>query len=260
MSLILFEQQGPIGKLTLNNPQELNAMTPEMGEAIKNIVPEINSKEDLRVLLITGTGRAFSAGGNLDFILQHTKQSLEDNKIEMKEFYSKFLSIRKIEIPTIAVLNGPAIGAGFLVALACDLRYAAKDAKLAVNFAKLGLSSGMGGLYSLTKLVGPAIAAELLLTGKTFSAEQAYEWGLINGVFSAEELHPKVQEVAELIARNAPISLKIMKQGVQRAVTGNLEELIDYEALGQAKTFATQDLLEGVQALREKREPRFTGK
>jgi enoyl-CoA hydratase len=259
MHQILFEQTGPIGKLTLNNPQELNAMTPEMGEAIKNIVPEINKKKDLRVLLITGTGRAFSAGGNLDFILAHTQKSLEENKIDMKEFYSKFLSLRNIEVPTIAVLNGPAIGAGFLVALACDLRYAVKNAKLAVNFAKLGLSSGMGGLYSLTKLVGPAIAAELLFTGKLFTAEQAYEWKLVNGVFATEELNSKVQEVAELIARNAPISLKIMKLGVQRAVTGSLEELIEYEAVGQAKTFATKDLLEGIEAIRGKREPRFGG-
>src|SRR5205814_6482996 len=140
-SLVLFEKQEHIGKLTLNNPDQLNAMTPEMGDALASIVPQINADKDLRVVLITGAGRAFSAGGNLQFILDHTAKSPDVNKREMTQFYAKFLQIRAIEVPTLAVLNGPAIGAGFLIALACDLRYAAADVKVAANFAKLGLSS-----------------------------------------------------------------------------------------------------------------------
>jgi enoyl-CoA hydratase len=260
MSLILFEQNGPVGKVTLNNPDQLNAMTPEMGDAIAKIVPELNANSQLRVVLITGAGRAFSAGGNLQFILDHTQKSFAQNKREMIEFYSKFMKLRDIEVPTIAVINGHAIGAGLLIALACDLRYAVKEAKLAVNFAKIGLSSGMGGLYWLTKLVGPAFAAELMFTAKTFSAEDAYRLGLLNGAYPAQALEAKVYEVTEQIVANAPLALKIMKKGIQKAVTGRLQEIFEYESEGQAKSFATEDLKEGVQAIQEKREPRFMGK
>lgn len=259
MSLLLFEQQGPVGKLTLNNPQELNAMTPEMGDAIAAMVPQLNAKPDLRVVLITGAGRAFSAGGNLQFILDHTARDFDTNKREMIEFYSKFLRLRDIEVPTLAVLNGHAIGAGFLIALACDLRYAAAEAKLAANFAKLGLSSGMGGLYWLTKLAGPAVAAELLFTARTFDAAEAQRLGLVNGIAPAAELDTKVKEVVDQIVANAPLALKIMKKGVQRAVTATLDEVFDYESGGQAKSFATEDLQEGIRAIQEKRAPKFRG-
>jgi enoyl-CoA hydratase len=246
--------------LILNNPKELNAMTPEMGDAIAQAVPQVNAARDLRVVLVTGVGRAFSAGGNLQFILKHAGKSLEENTQSMIEFYSKFLQLRDIELPTIAVLNGHAIGAGFMVALACDLRYASGDAKLAANFAKIGLSSGMGGLYWLVRLAGPAHAAELLFTGRTFSAEEGYRLGLVNGVFPAEQLEAKVLEIAQAIALNAPVALKVMKKGIQKAATAHLEELLDYESSGQAQTFLTEDLKEGVRAVQEKREPKFQGK
>jgi enoyl-CoA hydratase/carnithine racemase len=260
MSLLLFEKDGPIGRLTLNNPQELNAMTPAMGDAIAAMVPQLNADPELRVVILTGAGRAFSAGGNLQFILDHTPQGFDQNKREMIEFYSKFLMLRDIEVPTIAMLNGPAIGAGLLISLACDLRYAADGAKLAANFAKIGLSSGMGGLYWLTKIAGPAVAAELLFTGRNFTAEEAARFGLVNGVFPAAELEAKVREVAEQIAANAPLALKLMKKGVQRAVLASLEEVFDYESGGQAQSFATQDLQEGVKAIQEKRVPKFSGR
>ncbi len=260
MSLTLFEKDGPIGRLTLNNPQELNAMTPAMGDAIAAVVPQLNADPELRVVVISGAGRAFSAGGNLQFILDHAKQGFDQNKREMIEFYSKFLKLRDIEVPTIAMLNGPAIGAGLLIALACDLRYAADNAKLAANFAKIGLSSGMGGLYWLTKLAGPAVAAELLFTARTFGPDEAKRLGLVNEVFPAAELEAKVGEIAAQIAANAPLALKIMKKGVQRAVLASLEEVFDYESGGQARSFATNDLQEGVKAIQEKRTPKFEGR
>jgi enoyl-CoA hydratase len=260
MTRLLFEQKGPIGWLTLNNPDNLNAMTHEMGEAIQEMVPKLNASKDLRVVILSGAGRAFSAGGDLQFILDHSKKSHGENQREMVEFYGKFLTLRDIAVPTIAMLNGPAVGAGFLIALACDLRYAVAGAKLAANFAKLGISSGMGGLYWLTKIAGPARAADLLLTGRTISSEEGVGLGLINGVFPSDQLESQVQSIAEQIAQNAPISLQIIKKGIQQAVTANLEEVIAYESEGQARTFATEDLIEGVAAIREKRAPKFQGK
>ncbi|HCU24928.1 MAG TPA: enoyl-CoA hydratase/isomerase family protein [Deltaproteobacteria bacterium] len=260
MSWILFEQQNGIGRLTLNNPEALNAMTPEMGDAIAALVPKLNADPELRVVLVQGAGRAFSAGGNLQFILDHESKDFATNKKEMIEFYSKFLQLRNIEVPTIAVLNGHAIGAGLLIALACDLRYASAEAKLAVNFAKIGLSSGMGGLYWLSTLAGPAIAAELLFTAKTFSAEEGLQKGLVNGIFPAAELEAKVREIAEQIAANAPLAIKTMKKGIQKAKLSSLEEIFDYESAGQAQSFVTEDLKEGIRAIQEKRAPRFRGR
>jgi enoyl-CoA hydratase len=260
MTRLIFEQYGSIGRLILNNPDNLNAMTHEMGNAIQAMVPELNTKKDLRVVILSGAGRAFSAGGDLDFILDHSKKSLAENQKEMVEFYGKFLSLRDIHVPTIAMLNGPAIGAGLLIALACDLRYAVSGAKLAANFAKLGLSSGMGGLYWLTKIAGPARAADLMLTGRTINSEEGVALGLINGVFPPEQLEKEVLSIAKQIAENAPISLQIIKKGIQKAVTATLNEVIDYESRGQAQTFITEDLIEGVAAIREKRPPKFQGK
>lgn len=179
--------------------------------------------------------------------------------MEMREFYAKFLSLREIEVPTIAMIHGPAIGAGLLVALCCDLRFAAKGAKMAANFAKIGLSSGMGGLYWLTRLGGPAVAADLLLTGRTVTAGGAQAMGLINDVLEDGELKNHVVNVAQAIAANAPTALKILKRGIQMASTATLDEVLQYEAEGQAKCFATKDLIEGVESIRNKKMPQFSG-
>lgn len=260
MALVLFEQNGPVGKITLNNPEQLNAITPEMGDELKALIPKINANPDLRIVLVTGAGKAFSAGGNLQFILDRTLRTPEQNKKDMVEFYSKFLCVRQIEVPTLAMVNGPAIGAGFCLALACDLRFVAEKSKMGVNFAKLGLSSGMGGLYFVTKLVGPAVAADLFFTGRTLEAKEALELGLVNRIFSPEELESQTLQFAELISQNAPGAIKIMKKGIQKAVLLSLDEVFDYESSGQAQCFNTADLKEGVNAIQEKRTPKFSGK
>jgi enoyl-CoA hydratase/carnithine racemase len=260
MPLILFEKKGPVAKIILNNPDQLNAITPEMADELFPLIPKINQDPEIRVVLVTGSGRAFSSGGNLQFILDHVQKGRAENKKEMIEFYSKFLSLRTIEVPTIAVINGPAMGAGLCIAMACDLRFASADAKMGVNFAKIGLSSGMGCLYFLTHITGSARAADLLFTGRTISAEEAYQIGLISRIFSSEELESKTMEVATQIAQNAPLPLKLMKKGIQKAALSTLEEIFDYESDGQALSFGTEDLKEGIRAMQEKRVPKFVGR
>lgn len=259
MALILFEELNSVGKIILNNPDQLNAMTPEMAIELAALIPRINHNPNLRVVLVTGAGRAFSAGGNLQFILDHTGKDVRLNKKEMIEFYSKFLSLRDIKVPTLAVLNGHAMGAGLCIAMICDLRLAAQEAKLGLNFAKIGLSSGMGCLYSLTRLVGPAHAALLLFTGRTITADEAFKLGLVNQVHPGEKLEEKAIALAQEIAQNAPLPLQIMKKGLQK-MPATLEEIFDFESEGQAQSFATQDLIEGVKATQEKRKPTFIGK
>ncbi len=260
MSLVLFEKKGPIGKIIFNHPDKLNAMTHEMGEALNSLISQLNQDPDLRVIIVTGAGRTFSAGGDFKFILDHRESTYEANQKEMVEFYGKFLDLQKIEVPTIAMINGAAVGAGMLIACACDLRYAASGAKMGVNFAKIGLSSGMGGLYWLTRLAGPAVAADLLFTGRIFLSEEAKTLGLINDCFAKEELENKVLEIANDISKNAPLALKIMKRGIQKTLTLNLEETLEYESHGQAKCFHSQDLAEGIEAIKAKRSPEFHGK
>ncbi len=259
MSLILFEQNGPIAKITLNKPEQLNAINPEMGDELKALIPQINQNKEVRVVILTGAGKAFSAGGNLQFILDRTQAGPDQNKKDMIEFYSKFLSVRNLEVPTIAMINGPAIGAGFCVALACDLRIASENSKMGANFAKLGLSSGMGALYFITKLLGPAGAADLLFTGRTLEAKEAKELGIINQICPIDNLEKVTLDFAAQIAANAPIALKIMKRGIQKAVIADLNEVFDYESSGQAQCFNTADLKEGITAIQEKRNPLFKG-
>ncbi len=259
MPLILFEQQGPIGKIILNKPEQLNAINPQMGDELKALVTVLNQKKDLRVVLVTGSGKAFSAGGNLDFILERTQRGVDQNKQDMIEFYSKFLSVRDLNVPSIAMINGSAIGAGFCLALACDLRIASEQAKMGVNFAKLGLSSGMGGLYFLTKLLGPAVTADLLFTGRSLEAKEAKALGLLNQVHPLADLEKATSELAWQIAANAPLAIQIMKKGIQKAMMGDLNDVFDYESSGQAQCFKTSDLKEGIQAIQEKRTPHFKG-
>lgn len=260
MPLVLFKQEGPIAQVTLNNPDQLNAMTPPMAEELKALVLQINRDPGIRAVILTGAGRAFSAGGNLQFILDHTGKDPQENKRKMIEFYSKFLSLRDIEVPVIAAVNGHAMGAGLCIALACDLRLASADAKMGVNFAKIGLSSGMGTLHFLTRLTSPAVAADLLFTGRTVAADEALSMGLINRIFPAAELAAQAKALALEIAQNAPLPLKIMKKGIQAAPLLSLQEVFDYESGGQAETFNTEDLKEGVKAVQAKRAPRFSGK
>ena len=176
-----YRREGAIGILSLNRPAKLNAMTDAMGDALQALVPELNADPELRCLLVTGEGRAFSAGGDLDFLETNSRRDPAENEPTMKAFYTKFLAIREVEVPTIALLHGRATGAGLCFALGCDMRLAADDALLSVNFVRVGLTPGMGGTWSLERLVGPARAAELLFTGRTVTAAEALTMGLVNG-------------------------------------------------------------------------------
>lgn len=259
MSLILFEKESGIGTITFNNPDQLNAMTPEMGDELQSLVPCINEDPELRCVIFRGAGNAFSSGGNLDFIISKTKNDPQTNESDMIHFYSKYLCLKEIKIPTIAMINGHAVGAGLCIAMACDIRYANEKAKLGVNFARIGLSSGMGCLYHLVQLVGTAHAAELLFTGKLISGSDAEKISLVNRSLPSDQLVSEVRILAETIAANAPLAVRIMKKGIQYAPKASLMELFEYEAKGQAQCFMSQDLLEGIAAIKEKREPIFNG-
>lgn len=259
-SSILYQAAGGIAMITLNEPDNLNAMNEPMGRDFGRILTDIDRDKSVRVAVLTGAGRAFSSGGNLDMIEAKTNKSKVTNKRELKNFYKLFLKVRELRVPVIAAINGPAVGAGFCLALACDLRYAAESAKLGANFARLGLAPGMGGTFLVTRLAGSARASEILLFGEVMAARKAYEMGILNDVYASDELMAKVNEKAALIAANAPLPVAMIKKGIQKALDATLTRMFDYDAAAQAACFASEDIKEGIRAIREKRAPVFEGK
>ena len=178
----------------------------------------------------------------------------------MLPFYRTWLSIRDLEAPSVAAINGHAIGAGLCLALACDLRYAARGAKLSAPFTSLGMHAGMAATYLLPEVVGLARARELLLTGRAVDADEAERIGLVNGVVDADGLLDEALTVASRIASAAPIATRLTKAGLRSGGHPTLEDALQYEALAQPVTFATDDLREGLAATRERRRPSFTGR
>ncbi len=260
MPPVEFSKEGPIARITLNDPERLNALSAEMGETIAALVPKINKDSSIRVVILTGAGRAFSAGGNLDIIIERTKKSPGTNRREMVRFYNMFLSLRNIEVPVIAIINGPAIGAGFCLALACDLRIASSESKMGVNFAKIGISPGMGSTFLLPTLLGMPTALDLLLTGRTLDAHEALRLGIVHRLAPPESLPEETTRLAQEIAANAPIAVQMAKQGLALSSRKLLQNALDFESKGQAICFRTEDIKEGIEAIRTKRAPRFNGR
>lgn len=260
MPLVLYQTDGPIATITFNRPETLNALDEPVGLELGKIFKTMERDKNVRVAILTGSGRAFSSGGNLDMIEGRTKKKIATNKHELKKFYRVFLNIRNLRVPVIGAINGHAIGAGFCLALACDLRYAASTAKMGANFSRLGLAPGMGGTYLITRLVGPMRAAEILLLAENLSASRAHDMGLLNGVFEPEHLMSHVHGVARVIAENGPLVIAHIKKGIQKVLHATLEQMFDYDSAAQAASFATEDIREGIRAIREKRPPNFDGK
>ena len=258
MKPILFQKEGPIAWIVFNDPERLNALTDEMGCEIQRLVPVINKDKSIRVVIITGAGRAFSAGGNLDIIIARAKKKAAVNQKEMVQFYHQFLSIGKIEVPTIAMMNGHAIGAAFCMTLACDLRIASTEARMGVNFVKIGLSPGMAGTFLLPQVLGIPLASELLLTGRTLDADEANRRGIVHRIFPTDQLRDETLKIAQEIAANAPFAVQVAKAGIKRHLK-ELEKALVFESKGQARCFQSKDILEGIEAIRAKRVPKFNG-
>lgn len=258
--LVTYHLESGIATVTLNAPEVLNAMDEKMGEAFSHVLKQLKKEKEARVVILTGAGRAFSAGGNLDMIEGKIKKGKAANKKELKKFYQTFLDIRSLPMPVIGAINGHAIGAGFCLALACDLRYASSNAKMGANFARIGLAPGMGGSYLITHLAGATFASEILFLAENLSAERALEMGLLNGVQESDQLMSHVHAVAKVIAGNGPSAIRKIKRGIQMVLEGaSLSKIFDYDSTAQAEAFTTQDIREGVLAIKEKRSPRFKG-
>jgi enoyl-CoA hydratase/carnithine racemase len=256
---LLLEKAEAIVLLKLNLPEALNPMTREMGREFPQALEEIRQDPEIKGLILTGNGQAFSAGGNLKVMQQRTKTAPFRHKEEVRQFYRSFLAIRSLTIPTIAAVNGYAIGAGACLALACDLRIASEKAKFGFPFVKIGMHPGMGSTYLLPRVVGAAKAYELLATGDLVDASEAYRIGMVNKVVKPEELMDAAREMAGKIAAMPMVAAKTMKESIYiNLEEPSLEVALDREAAHQSLTFTTNDIQEGIAAALEKRKAKFS--
>jgi enoyl-CoA hydratase/carnithine racemase len=244
--------------ITLNRPDNRNSMTPELLDAFVVASAAARADRDIRVLVVTGTGKCFSSGADFKATLQRDGSAAPHER--SYAMYEPFLSLLDIAVPVIGALNGHAVGGGFGLALVCDLRVGAEDAKYGANFVRLGLAPGMAISYLLPRLVGVARANELLLAGRLVEGREAAALGILNRAVSAPQVMPVAMELAREIAAAAPLAVRATKAAIRRGLDLQIREAAHAEAFAQAETLATDDCKEGIAALLGKRAPQFTGR
>ena len=250
-----------VATLTLNRPDRLNALSSPMLEGLLEALPRLAADPNIAVVVLTGAGRGFCAGGDVKSMAEGSSQlGVEDAVQRLRGRMEVSRLLHEIPKPTIAMINGPAAGAGLAMALACDLRIAGESARLITAFAKVGFSGDFGGSYFLSKLVGTAKARELYYLGEPLTAAQALALGLLSSVVPDAELPGATTALAQRLARGPGIALGLMKHNFNAAETGTLSELLDLEALHQIHTARTEDHAEAARAFVEKRPPAFKGR
>jgi enoyl-CoA hydratase/carnithine racemase len=246
--------------VTLDNPGQRNAMSAAMTAGWAATMADLAADPDVRVLVVTGEGSAFCSGGDPRWIAGDPDAAVHELRTRMRAFYRAWLSVREVQVPTIAALNGPAVGAGLCLALACDLRYAAASARMSVPFVRLGMHPGMAATYTLPNVVGPAHARDLLLTGRSVDADEAHRIGLVSRVLPEEGFLDEVLATARGIAGTAPVASRLTTVALRDGGHADFDSALEWEALAQPTTLATEDLQEGVRAAGERRAPVFTGR
>jgi 2-(1,2-epoxy-1,2-dihydrophenyl)acetyl-CoA isomerase len=254
---------GEIGTLTLNRPDSLNAMSPELIGELLTAASWLADRAPLRALIVTGAGRAFSSGGDVTWFKEGVDSEEYDLPSSVRRgadvLHQAIVDFRRIPYPVIGAVNGVAAGAGFSLALMCDTRIASEEAAFVCAYGRIGASPDGGMTYFLPRMVGPARAVELLLNDPVLSAEAAEEMGIVAEVVPAGELMDRAREKAQKLATKAPHYVRMCKRLVAESLDNTLADHLQLERHGIADSMATDDLREGVTAFFEKREPAFTG-
>lgn len=254
-----YEARDGIGVITLDRPDNRNSMTPELLDAFARASASARADAGIRALVVTGTGRCFSAGADFKAGLQRGSGDLPPAE-RSYAMYEPFLSLLDIEVPVLGALNGHAVGGGFGLALVCDLRIAALEGKYGANFVALGLAPGMAISLLLPRLIGLARASELLLTGRLVEGAEAERLGIVNRAVPAAEVMTEAMALARTMAANAPLAVRATKAAIRRGLAPEIRAAARSEAQDQAASLATADAREGMSALLEKRKPLFTGR
>lgn len=242
---------GHVATITYNRPAKLNAMTPEMARLLEQAVAACNDADDVRVVILTGTGKAFCAGSDIALLETYETPWAFRNRTEYCDI------LRALRKPSIAAINGYAFGGGLEMAMSCDIRLASDHAKLGAPEIKLGWIGGGGMTAHLAQSIGPSNAALMVMTGEPVTAQQALSWGLVSDVTAPEALMDRAREIAGQIAARAPIAAETAKANLKAAFNMPLEQAVAYERDLQTICFATEDAHEGRAAFAEKRNATF---
>ena len=254
---IKFELSDRIATVTLNRPDRLNAINEDMRDDFTRLFTALQTNEDIGVVILTGAGRAFSAGGDIEYF--ERDWSTRKFRAENHRLTQFFDELELIEKPVLAAINGPCTGAGLQITLSCDIRVASDQAKFGFRENNIGLIPGAGGCSRLVKLIGYGKAKELIFTGDMISAVEAERVGLVNRVVPHEELMSHTRALAEHLLTRAPEALGLAKRVLWQSVTSDFATGRMLEALAQSVLVKSKDHREGIRAFREKRKPEFTG-
>lgn len=252
-------QDGPLAIITLNRPERLNAVSPQLSQDLHAALDEVAADEGIRVVILTGEGSGFCSGADVTGMRARADSAAP---LTATTATNEALSvhIRRIPQPVIGAINGIASGMGLSIALSCDFRVASERARFASIFIRRSYVPDTGATHLLTHLAGPGIAAEMALTGRIYDAQWALAKGLVNTVVPHEQLLDEARSYAEAIANNPPIAVRVTKQLLQRGIMADLETAIANEREGNRTTTTTEDWREAVRAFLEKRQPVFQGR
>lgn len=262
---ILVEVQDHIAVVTLNRPQKLNAYTDLMGDELTHAYESLGKREDVRVIIMTGAGRGFCSGADVGAVFQkniseRSQGSTQRSATVVHSRAGLHYALRNCPKPTIAAINGAAVGIGLTLTLLQDLRIMAEEASLGVIFARMGLMPELGSTFMLPRLIGLAKALELTYTARIVKAKEALEMGLVNQVVPGEGLMSAVREMASQIAALPPLALAVAKRALYQGAENDFDAAVQTETFGLDYLFKTQDHKEAVAAFLEKRPPQFQGK
>jgi len=260
-SVLLEKRHGAILTLIMNRPDRLNALNNDLSSALNDALIRVAADLSIHVVILTGAGRAFCAGGDLaDIGKGRERGDVEQLAPLLRSGMQAVLKLRTVPQPVIAAVNGPAAGAGMNLALACDIRIALDGAVFGQNFAKVGLFPDYGGTYFLPELVGPSVAAEMFYTGEMIDTLTAHRLGIINHVVPADRFEAEVQVLAKKISDGPQVAIRAVKQTVFAREKDKLNQALELEVEHQMKCFHSEDCREGIRAFLEKRAPNFEGR
>jgi 2-(1,2-epoxy-1,2-dihydrophenyl)acetyl-CoA isomerase len=257
---VIWEQDGGVGRLTLNRPNTLNAWTADFGRELKEVIERDAAESTVRAVLVTGAGRGFSSGADLKAGFDPAEDGMPDVRKELDRLYHPIIAgIRRLEKPVVAAVNGPAVGIGASLAFACDLVLAAESAFFGLAFVNIGLMPDGGSTLFVPTAVGKARALQMALLGERVDAPRALEWGLINFVYPDDRLLEEANALVESLAKGPTRSYAASKRALNGMLYPNLDGQLDLEAELQHALARTRDFQEGVVAFQEKRQPEFQG-
>jgi enoyl-CoA hydratase/carnithine racemase len=255
-----FEVDEAVATITLDRPEKLNAFTDDMLEAWLDALEQCRVRDEIRVVIVTGTGSAFTTGGDIARFGSSASKSAASMKARVVDGIQRLpRKIAELDKPVIAALNGLATGGGLDIALACDIRFAAESARFAETYVRMGLIPGAGGAYFLPRIVGTAKALELLWSGEFVDAREAEKIGLVNGVFPDVELMNESRRFAKRVAAGAPLAVQLIKRLVRFGADKDLATGLEIAAANLPIVRSSEDHLEALAAFKEKRQPSFKG-